>query len=196
MRGGLFLNAISLLSASCGAFGDGSDSVDRPHIRRTPNPAVTVAFATVRHFPWAQVSPYIAIQVLASVSASFILKEVFDPFMSGGVTVPTVSHGQAFALEFIVTFILMLVNMAVVTDTRAVGELAGIAVGGTVLLNNLVAGPATGASMTPVRTLGPAVAAGNYKGMRIYTVAPLLGALAGAATYTAMKLLDKPTNQV
>lgn len=83
------------------------------------NPAVTVAFATQRHFPWAQVLPYIAIQVSASISASFALKEVFDPFMLGGVTVPTVSNGKAFAFEFIPTFILMFVNMAM-ADKRAV----------------------------------------------------------------------------
>lgn len=84
------------------------------------NPSVTIAFASLRHFPWPQVPPYIAAQVLASISASYALKAVFHPFMSGGVTVPTVSHGQAFALEFIVTFILMFVITAVATDTRAV----------------------------------------------------------------------------
>ncbi|XP_024032158.1 probable aquaporin NIP5-1 isoform X2 [Morus notabilis] len=161
------------------------------------NPAVTIAFAALRHFPWSQVVPYIVVQVLASISASFALKGVFHPFMSGGVTVPAVSHGHAFALEFIVTFILMFIITAVATDTRAVGELAGIAIGATVLLDNLIAGPTTGASMNPVRTLGPAIAAGNYKGVWIYMVAPPLGALAGAATYTAVKLSDKkPPNQV
>ncbi|XP_024032160.1 probable aquaporin NIP5-1 isoform X4 [Morus notabilis] len=104
------------------------------------NPAVTIAFAALRHFPWSQVVPYIVVQVLASISASFALKGVFHPFMSGGVTVPAVSHGHAFALEFIVTFILMFIITAVATDTRAVGELAGIAIGATVLLDNLIAG--------------------------------------------------------
>lgn len=84
------------------------------------NPAVTIAFAALRHFPWSQVVPYIVVQVLASISASFALKVIFHPFMSGGVTVPAVSHGHAFALEFIVTFILMFIITAVATDTRAV----------------------------------------------------------------------------
>ena len=84
------------------------------------NPAVTIAFAALRHFPWAQVLPYIAVQVLGSISASFALKGVFHPFMSGGVTGPSVGHGRAFALEFIVTFILMFIITAVATDTRAV----------------------------------------------------------------------------
>ncbi|CAN0908979.1 Probable aquaporin NIP5-1 [Linum grandiflorum] len=154
------------------------------------NPSLTIAFAFLRHFPWVHVPAYIAAQVSASICASFALKGVFHPFMSGGVTVPSVSTGQAFALEFIITFVLLFVVTAVATDTRAVGELAGIAVGATVMLNILVAGPSTGASMNPVRTLGPAVAADNYRKLWIYLVAPTLGAIAGAGTYTAVKLHD------
>lgn len=154
------------------------------------NPSLTIAFAVLRHFPWVQVPAYIAAQVSASICASFALKGVFHPFMSGGVTIPsvTVTTGQAFALEFLITFNLLFVVTAVATDTRAVGELAGIAVGATVMLNILVAGPSSGGSMNPVRTLGPAVAAGNYKSIWIYLVAPTLGAIAGAAIYTLVKL--------
>ncbi|CAN1779486.1 Probable aquaporin NIP5-1 [Linum perenne] len=146
------------------------------------NPSLTLAFAFLRHFPWVHVPAYIAAQVSASICAAFALKGVFHPFMSG--------NAQAFALEFVITFILLFVVTAVATDTRAVGELAGIAVGATVMLNILVAGPSSGASMNPVRTLGPAVAAGNYKAIWIYLVAPTLGALAGAGTYTVVKLRD------
>ncbi|XP_022868680.1 probable aquaporin NIP5-1 [Olea europaea var. sylvestris] len=152
------------------------------------NPSLTIAFAALRHFPWAHVPAYIAAQVSASICASFALKGVFHPFMSGGVTVPSVSTGQAFALEFLITFNLLFVVTAVATDTRAVGELAGIAVGATVMLNILVAGPSSGGSMNPVRTLGPAVAAGNYKVIWVYLLAPTLGALAGAGIYTLVKL--------
>lgn len=154
------------------------------------NPSLTIAFAALRHFPWVQVPAYIAAQVSASICASFALKGVFHPFMSGGVTVPSIGDGQAFALEFLITFNLLFVVTAVATDTRAVGELAGIAVGAVVMVNILIAGPSSGGSMNPVRTLGPAVAAGNYKGIWIYMVAPTLGALAGAAIYTSVKLRD------
>ncbi|KAG5235774.1 aquaporin NIP5 [Salix suchowensis] len=131
------------------------------------NPSLTIAFAALP-------------QVSASICASFALKGVFHPFMSGGVTVPS----------FFITFNLLFVVTAVATDTRAVGELAGIAVGATVMLNILVAGPSSGGSMNPVRTLGPAVAAGNYKHIWIYLVAPTLGAICGAGTYTAVKLRE------
>lgn len=155
------------------------------------NPSLTIAFAVLRHFPWAQVPAYIAAQVAASICASFALKGVFHPFLSGGVTVPSVNTVQAFFLEFIITFNLLFVVTAVATDTRAVGELAGIAVGATVMLNILVAGPMTGASMNPVRTLGPAVAAGNYRQLWIYLVAPTAGAIAGAGVYTTVKLNEE-----
>lgn len=104
------------------------------------NPSLTIAFACLRHFPWTQVPAYIAAQVSASICAGFALKGIYHPYMSGGVTVPSVSDGQAFALEFVITFNLLFVVTAVATDTRAVGELAGLAVGATVMLNILIAG--------------------------------------------------------
>ncbi|KAL6642831.1 hypothetical protein ACP70R_021012 [Stipagrostis hirtigluma subsp. patula] len=157
------------------------------------NPSLTIAFAALRHFPWLQVPAYVAVQVLGSICASYALKGVFHPFLSGGVTVPdvTISTAQAFFTEFIISFNLLFVVTAVATDTRAVGELAGIAVGAAVTLNILVAGPTTGGSMNPVRTLGPAVAAGNYRQLWIYLLAPTLGAVAGAGVYTAVKLRDE-----
>lgn len=84
------------------------------------NPSLTLAFAALRHFPWAHVPGYVVAQVSGSICASFLLKAVFHPFLSGGVTVPTTSNGQAFALEFFITFILLFVVTAVATDTRAV----------------------------------------------------------------------------
>lgn len=152
------------------------------------NPSLTIAFAALRQFPWIQVPAYMGAQVLGSICAAFVLKLIFHPFGGGGVTIPAGSYAQAFALEFIITFNLMFVVTAVATDTRAVGELAGIAVGATVMLNILIAGSNSGGSMNPVRTLGPAIAAGNYKGVWIYLLAPIIGALCGAAAYTVVRL--------
>lgn len=84
------------------------------------NPAVTISFAALKHFPWKHVPMYIGAQVLASICAGFALKGVYHPFMSGGVTVPSGGYGQSFALEFIIGFNLMFVVTAVATDTRAV----------------------------------------------------------------------------
>ncbi|KAM6586019.1 hypothetical protein CsatB_013021 [Cannabis sativa] len=155
------------------------------------NPAITIAFAALKHFPWKYVPVYIGAQIVASLCASFALKWIFHPIMGGGVTVPSGNHGQAFALEFVISFFLMFIVTGVATDTRAVGELAGIAVGATVMLNILVAGEITGASMNPVRTLGPAIAANNYEAIWVYLTAPILGALCGAGVYSAVKLPEE-----
>ncbi|KAJ7538020.1 hypothetical protein O6H91_11G031300 [Diphasiastrum complanatum] len=92
------------------------------------NPAVTLSFASLRHFPWMEVPLYIVAQVGGSISASYALKAIFNPDLHGGVITPQGGYAQAFILEFVTSAILMFVITAVATDTRAVGELAGIAV--------------------------------------------------------------------
>ncbi|CAN6481669.1 unnamed protein product [Victoria cruziana] len=154
------------------------------------NPAVTFAFATFGHFPWARMPAYVVTQVSASISAAFLLKGVYHPFLRGGVTVPTVAYWQAFLLELLISFNLMFVITAVATDDRAPRQLAGIAVGTTVTVNILIAGPGSGGSMNPVRTLGPAIAAGNFKGIWIYMIAPPIGTVLGAAAYNSIRLYD------
>ncbi|KAG6546239.1 hypothetical protein Mapa_012278 [Marchantia paleacea] len=151
------------------------------------NPAVTLAFATVRHFPWGQVPLYIGAQCAAAICASFSLRLILENVGGLGATVPVGSAAQSFALEIIITFILMFVVAAVATDTRAVGELAGIAVGSTVGMNAIFAGPISGASMNPARSIGPAVAANNYKHIWVYIVGPILGAIFGAWGYALIR---------
>ncbi|KAJ4807173.1 NOD26-like intrinsic protein 1 [Rhynchospora pubera] len=131
---------------------------------------------------------HISAQVLGSFCSSLVLKFIFNPFLNGGVTVPTIGTGQAFILEFVITFILLFVVTSVSFDPKANKKLAAIAVGSTVLLNTLIAGPSTGASMNPVRTLGPALTTGNYNGIWIYFVAPILGAMFGTSAYNYLKL--------
>ena len=100
-----------------------------------------------------------------------------------GATLPSGSQGQAFLWELILTFFLMFVIVSVATDTRAVGEAAAIAIGGTVGLDALFGGPITGASMNPARSIAPAVVSGNVHALWLYVAAPLLGAALGAIAY-------------
>jgi aquaporin NIP len=86
----------------------------------------------------------------------------------------------------------MLVVMAVATDTRAVGEAAALAIGGTVALGALVGGPISGASMNPARSLGPAIAAGDVQSLWIYVTAPFLGAALGAVVYQVVRAERAP----
>ena len=151
------------------------------------NPAVTAAFALWRHFPAGRVPAYWGAQVTGAVGAALFLRLTLGDHADLGSTVPAGSNGQAFAWELLLTAILMLVIVAVATDTRAVGEAAAIAIGGTIALDAMVGGPVTGASMNPARSLGPALVSGTYDSLWIYLTAPFAGAALGALAYEALR---------
>ncbi|MDQ2805392.1 MAG: aquaporin [Chloroflexota bacterium] len=104
------------------------------------NPAVTVAFALTRHFPWREVPAYVAGQLLGSVAGALTLQGLFGPVARLGATVPAGSAGQSWGVEVLLTAVLMFVILAIATDTRAVGELAAVAIGATVALDALWGG--------------------------------------------------------
>ncbi|KAK6124166.1 hypothetical protein DH2020_042075 [Rehmannia glutinosa] len=161
------------------------------------NPAVTLAFASCKRFPWKQVPAYIAAQVIGATLASGTLRLLFSgPHDHFAGTLPTGTNWQSLVVEFIITFYLMFVISGVATDNRAIGELAGLAVGATILLNVMFAGPISGASMNPARSLGPAIVSSNYKGIWIYLVGPTAGAIAGAWVYNIIRFTDKPLREI
>ena len=152
------------------------------------NPGVTVAFALARHFPPREALAYVTAQLLGGIAGAFLLLAAWpDAPADLGATVPSVGPGSALLYEVVLTAFLMFVITAVATDTRAVGGAAAIAIGGTVALDALFGGPVTGASMNPARSLGPALAAGQWTDFWVYVVGPLLGATAGAAAYQAVR---------
>ena len=156
------------------------------------NPAVTFAFAVSRHFPWPRVGAYWAAQLAGALGAALVLRGSLGDVAQVGATLPAGSNGQAFLWEAVLTFLLMFVIMAVATDTRAVGEAAAIAIGGTVGLDAMFGGPVTGASMNPARSLGPAIAAADYRSVWVYLTAPLVGAAIAAVTYRFLRADDTP----
>jgi glycerol uptake facilitator-like aquaporin len=85
------------------------------------------------------------------------------------------------------TAFLMFVILAVATDTRAVGEAAAIAVGGTIGFDAMFGGPISGASMNPMRSLGPALVSGDLHALWLYIVAPILGASVGGLAYQLVR---------
>jgi len=147
------------------------------------NPAVSFAFALTRHFPWQRVAGYWLAQAAGALAAAALLRASLGGEAHVGATLPSGSQGQAFLWEGILTFFLMFVIMSVATDTRAVGEAAAIAIGGTVGLDALFGGPITGASMNPARSLGPAVVSGDLHALWLYLLAPLAGATVGGIAY-------------
>ncbi|XVF40263.1 hypothetical protein PTKIN_Ptkin01aG0098200 [Pterospermum kingtungense] len=161
------------------------------------NPAVTIAFATCKRFPLRLVPAYVSAQVVGSTLAAGTLRLLFSgPHDVFTGTSPQGSDLQAFVVEFIITFYLMFVISGAATDNRAIGELAGLAIGATVLLNVMFAGPITGASMNPARSLGPAIVSNHYKGIWIYLTSPTLGAVSGAWVYNMVRYTDKPLREI
>jgi len=154
------------------------------------NPAVSLGFALTRHFPWRSVAAYWAAQAVGASAAAFLLRASLGDVANVGATLPSGSDRQSFLWEVVLTFFLMLVVMAVATDTRAVGEAAALAVGGTVGLCALVGGPVSGASLNPARSLGPALASGELGSFWIYLLAPLAGASRGARAYQYLRGLS------
>jgi len=147
------------------------------------NAAVTCAFALTRRFPWPRAACYWGAQFVGAVTAAAILRGSLGNIAHVGATVPSGSDAQSFLWELVMTAFLMFVVMAVATDTRAVGEAAAIAIGGTIGLDAMFGGPISGASMNPLRSLGPALVSGDLHALWIYLTAPLIGAAAGAALY-------------
>ncbi len=148
------------------------------------NPAVTIAFAALRHFPWREVPAYVAGQVVAAVIAAALLGLIVGPVADFGATAPAGPVSQSLALEAVLTLFLMFVITSVATDARAAGQLAGVAIGGTVALAAIFGGPISGASMNPARSLGPALAGGNLDSIWIYLAGPVAGAALGAWLYS------------
>ncbi len=140
------------------------------------NPAVTIAFSLANLFPKKQILPYIVSQIIGAFIASAILELLFPANQNLGATIPAGSNLQSFILEIVLTFILMLTILFTSQGSKETGTMAGLAIGGVVLLEAMFAGPICGASMNPVRSLSPAIVSGNITTLWIYLTAPVIGA--------------------
>ncbi|KAI9197752.1 hypothetical protein LWI28_003723 [Acer negundo] len=166
------------------------------------NPAVSIAFATCNRFSWKHVPAYISAQVLGSTVASATLRLIFNGKQDHFVgTVPAGSDMESFVIEFVITFYLMFVISGVATDNRALFAVpAGVSVlrvGFFAVLGELgLLGPISGASMNPARSLGPAIVSNQYKGIWIYMVSPVLGAVSGAWVYNMVRFTDKTLREI
>jgi aquaporin NIP len=147
------------------------------------NSAVTFSFALTRHFPWSRAAAYWTAQLAGALAAALLLRASLGDIANVGATQPSGSEAQSFVWEMVMTAFLMFVILAVATDTRAVGEAAAIAIGGTIALDALFGGPISGASMNPTRSLAPALVSGELHALWLYIVAPILGASIGGVAY-------------
>jgi aquaporin NIP len=152
------------------------------------NPAVTISFTVSGLFKTSLLLPYLLSQVAGAVVASLVLKVLFPMNELLGVTLPAGSDMQSFILELILTFFLMIVILSVSQGSKEQGMFAGLAIGGTILMDAMFGGPISGASMNPARSLAPALVIGNFEHLWLYLIAPVCGALLALLIWRLTKL--------
>jgi len=155
------------------------------------NPAVTIAFTIAKRFQLKQVLPYVVSQFIGAILASLTLHFLFPTNETLGATVPAGTDMQSFILELILSFFLMLVIINVATGSKEQGMFAGLAIGSTVLLEAMFAGPICGASMNPARSVSPAIVSGHVEHLWIYIVAPVTGAAFAIPAYKILHYKNK-----
>jgi MIP family channel proteins len=161
------------------------------------NPAVTLAFWSARRFPTVEVIPYVLAQCAGAVGASLALRATLGPVGNLGATLPTIPVAAALGVEWLLSFVLMFVIMAVATDERVADGFAALAVGFTVGFCALMGGPLTGASMNPARSFGPALVGGLWQAHWLYWVSPISAMIAAVRTYDLLRVAQppRPTSQ-
>jgi aquaporin NIP len=148
------------------------------------NPAVSLSFFLTRHLPARDLGAYVLAQIAGAILAALLLLVIWPAHPADlGATLPSIAVGRALVVELVLTALLMLVILSVATDTRAEGAPAALAIAAAVGLAAIAFGPLTGASLNPARSLGPALASGQWHDFWLYLVGPLLGAPLGALTY-------------
>jgi aquaporin Z len=142
------------------------------------NPAVTLGLYAAGRCEQFLVVPYIGSQCVGACLASGTLRALFPESRTLGATIPAGGDFQSLVLEFVLTLILMFVILSVTSGGSEGKLMGGIAVGGVIGFEALFAGPISGASMNPARSLAPAVVTMRLDHVWIYVVAPIAGALA------------------
>jgi aquaporin Z len=157
------------------------------------NPAVTLAFAVRRNFPWRRVPGYVLAQIFGSIAAALFLRALFGTVGALGATVPGsgIDSGTALAMEVVLTAGLVNTILGTAAGARNIGANGAIAVGGYIALAGLWAAPISGASMNPVRSFAPDLVRGDLGTTWIYVAGPVLGALIGVVFEWILK--GKPT---
>ena len=147
------------------------------------NPAVSLAFAMRRDFPWLRVPGYIIVQLIGATLASLFLLAVFGNVGHLGATLPGPGYAnwQAFLMEIALTAGLVSVILGTASAAQNVGAIAALGVGGYIALAGLWAAPVSGVSMNPARSFGPALVGGDFSSYWVYLAGPLAGAVIAVA---------------
>jgi aquaporin Z len=151
------------------------------------NPAVSLALAVSGRFSWQQVPGYMMAQIGGAVIASGLLRGLFPQAVTLGATLPAGPPYQSFGLELVLTALLMLTILSVSSGAPEKRTTAALAIGSVIGLEALFAGPISGASMNPARSLAPALLSGSLEHLWIYLTAPVLGALLTVPLWNATR---------
>ncbi|MGD1056469.1 MAG: aquaporin [Solirubrobacteraceae bacterium] len=142
------------------------------------NPAVSLAFALRRDFPWKRLPGYVLVQLIGAALACLFLDAVFGNVQHLGATLPGPGYAnwQALLMEIVLTAVLVSVILGTASTAQNVGRVAALAVGGYIALAGLWAAPVSGTSMNPVRSFGPALVSGDFSSYWVYVLGPIAGA--------------------
>jgi aquaporin Z len=143
------------------------------------NPVVSLAFAMRGNFPWRRVPSYALVQFAGAILATLMLRGLIGAHGSAGLTLPGpgISASSALLWEVLLTTGLVSVVLGTASGAQQLGPVAAFGVGSYIALAGLVAGPVTGASMNPARSLGPALVLDNWTAWWAYLLGPVIGAL-------------------
>jgi len=139
------------------------------------NPAVSLSFFTNKHLGLKELILFIIAQCIGAILASLSLKILFPSHKTLGMTFPRIGLLNTFLLETLLTFILM--SVIYLVSGSKYEKFTGYAAAVIVFLEAFLAGPLTGASMNPARSLGPALISGDMNSLFIYLIAPILGSI-------------------
>ena len=151
------------------------------------NPAVSIIFYLNKSIKTKELYAYMTVQIIGAIGASLAHKFFFGDKHSFGMTINRLTITQGFIFEILITIFLIVTIMSVAIDQRSSKSIIGISIGGIVAICSFMAGPFTGASMNPARSIGPAVVASNLDEIMIYIMGPIIGAIIGFFLYKIIK---------
>ena len=142
------------------------------------NPAVSIAFALRRDFPWQRVPGYVIVQLGGAALAAWFLQAVIHVSATYGSNYPAAGFTgrDAFFMEAILTFGLVSVILGTASGAQNLGVFGALGVGGYIALAGLWGSPISGASMNPARTFGPNLVGADFTQYWVYIAGPLAGA--------------------
>jgi aquaporin Z len=142
------------------------------------NPAVSVAFALRRDFPWRRVPGYVVVQLGGAALAAWFLQAVVHVSATYGSNYPAANFSgrDAFFMETVLTFGLVSVILGTASGAQNLGVFGALGVGGYIALAGLWGSPISGASMNPARTFGPNLVGADFSQYWVYVAGPLVGA--------------------